>query len=406
MAITEHGAAAYTALPKPQRKGTALALSGGGFRAALFHLGALRRLNELGVLSRVDTVSSVSGGSILAAFMMERLSPWPEPGSIAPQWDERLAHPFKRFAATNIRTWPVAKRLLPWNWLRSTTAVEALAVTYRKRLSGRLLTGLPERPRFIFCATDLPFAVNWIFEKVRAGDYQAGYTSTPPEWLVARAVAASSCFPPVFSPLPIGLRPDRLLGGKAPPGRERDKIVRSIRLSDGGVYDNLGLEPVWKDHAVLLTSDGGATFDAGPDRGFFWRLKQYTAVMSRQAGAIRKRWLISNFTQGELGGTYWGIGSSAGSYGFSGGYSENLVDRVVSEVRTDFDAFSEAEQAVLENHGYILAEAAIRRHAPELISGEALPYSVPNPDWMDEERVRKALSSSHRCTLVGRWSRA
>jgi NTE family protein len=209
----------------------------------------------------------------------------------------------------------------------------------------------------------------------------------------------------VFSPLPIGLRPDQLLGGKAPPGRERDKIVRSIRLSDGGVYDNLGLEPVWKDHAVLLASDGGATFDAGPDRGFFWRLKQYTAVMSRQAGAIRKRWLISSFIQGELGGTYWGIGSSAASYAFSGGYSENLVDRVVSEVRTDLDAFSEAEQAVLENHGYILAEAAIRRHAPELISGEALPYSIPNQDWMDEERVRKALSSSHKRMLLGRWSR-
>jgi NTE family protein len=113
----------------------------------------------------------------------------------------------------------------------------------------------------------------------------------------------------------------------------------------------------------------------------------------------------SRFIQGELGGTYWGIGSSAASYGFSGGYSENLVDRVVSEVRTDLDAFSEAEQAVLENHGYILAEAAIRRHAPELISGEALPYSVPNQDWMDEERVRKALSNSHKRMLLGRWSR-
>src|SRR5213593_1149029 len=45
----------------------ALCLSGGGYRASLFHLGALRRLNELGVLSRVDTIASVSGGSILAA---------------------------------------------------------------------------------------------------------------------------------------------------------------------------------------------------------------------------------------------------------------------------------------------------------------------------------------------------
>ncbi len=403
MPITrDHATATHTALPKPERKGTALALSGGGFRAALFHLGALRRLNELGVLSRVDTISSVSGGSILAAFLMERLGTWPEPGAIAAQWDGRVAIPFKHLAATNIRTWPVAKRLLPWNWLRPTTAVKALAATYRKRVAGRLLTELPERPRFIFCATDLPFAVNWVFERTRVGDYQAGYASPPKEWQVASAVAASSCFPPVFSPLPVGLRPDQLLGGKAPPGRERDEIVRSIRLSDGGVYDNLGLEPVWKDHAVLLASDGGATFDASPDRGFFWRLQQYTAVMNRQAGAVRKRWLISSFIEGELEGTYWGVGSSAASYGFNEGYTEDLVERVVSEVRTDLDAFSEAERAVLENHGYVLAEAAIRRHASQLISGDALPYAVPNPDWMNEARVRQALAESHKRRLLGR----
>ena len=54
--------------PERERTGTALCLSGGGFRATLFHLGALRRLNETGVLAKLDTVSSVSGGSIMAAM--------------------------------------------------------------------------------------------------------------------------------------------------------------------------------------------------------------------------------------------------------------------------------------------------------------------------------------------------
>src|SRR5262249_62000062 len=49
--------------PGREREGIAVCLSGGGFRAALFHAGALRRLNELGILSRVRTVSSVSGGA-------------------------------------------------------------------------------------------------------------------------------------------------------------------------------------------------------------------------------------------------------------------------------------------------------------------------------------------------------
>src|SRR6185295_17830003 len=44
-----------------------LALSGGGFRAALFHLGVLARLAELDVLHRVEVLSCVSGGSIIGA---------------------------------------------------------------------------------------------------------------------------------------------------------------------------------------------------------------------------------------------------------------------------------------------------------------------------------------------------
>ncbi len=45
-----------------------LALSGGGYRGAAYHLGVLRTLNRLGVLDKVDVISSVSGGSIVAAY--------------------------------------------------------------------------------------------------------------------------------------------------------------------------------------------------------------------------------------------------------------------------------------------------------------------------------------------------
>src|SRR6266851_6199770 len=51
------------------RPGIAVCLSGGGYRAMLFHLGALWRLNELGWLQKLDRVSSVSGGSITAGVL-------------------------------------------------------------------------------------------------------------------------------------------------------------------------------------------------------------------------------------------------------------------------------------------------------------------------------------------------
>src|SRR5713226_3113267 len=49
--------------------GIGLCLSGGGYRAMLFHLGALWRLNEFGMLSKLDRISSVSGGSITAGVL-------------------------------------------------------------------------------------------------------------------------------------------------------------------------------------------------------------------------------------------------------------------------------------------------------------------------------------------------
>lgn len=80
-----------------------------------------------------------------------------------------------------------------------------------------------------------------------------------------------------------------------------------------------------------------------------------------------------------------------------------LAQEVLAEIRTDLDAFSEAEAAVLENHGYFPADAAVRVHLPDL-AGSVYPEStVPWPKWMDEAEVRRALAGSHERRLLGRW---
>ncbi len=203
-----------------------LSLSGGGFRATLFHLGAIRRLNEFEILPKLTTVSSVSGGSILN-------------------------------------------------------------LTF-----GKLLGNIPAAPRHIFCSTDLAYGVNWMFKKVQCGDYQVGFQDTPADWFVSTAVAASSCFPPVFKPLNLNLNPTKLTGGKIPASPQRDKCIREVTFSDGGVYDNLGLEPIWKDHEIVLSSDGGALFPVGGDNGFAWEIGRFISIPENQALALRRRWLI------------------------------------------------------------------------------------------------------------------
>jgi NTE family protein len=417
-APTEHSVETYLPEPESQRSGMALCLSGGGFRAALFHLGALCRLNELGILSQVTRLSSVSGGSIISAHLAERIRNWPAPGAVLPNWEQQVAAPFRAFASKNIRTGPLLRRLLPWNWARPSAPVEALAARYRKDLTGLKLPDLPGRPNFIFCAADMVFGVNWVFERNQVGDYQAGYLRPAPDWPVARAVAASSCFPPVFEPIPIGLRPDQLRGGNARSLQQRDKLVSKIHLTDGGTYDNMGLEPVWKKSDVVLVSDGGARFHFEWDRLLVGRILRYTSIVGNQASSVRKRWLISSFIARRSGdayserwgmdGTYWGISSAAQHYvnqedGIPPrGYSPDLITEVISEVRTDLDAFTKAETGVLENHGYFLADAAIQQHTPELIK-VAAPLAPPHGgDFLDEAWVRKNLTESHKRFLLGR----
>jgi NTE family protein len=167
----------------------------------------------------------------------------------------------------------------------------------------------------------------------------------------------------------------------------------------------MGLEPVWKSHAVVLVSDAGGMFTAEGDRGLFWRLPRYQGIQEAQARGLRKRWLISSFISGALDGTYWGVGSAPSSYGREGGYSKAFAQEVIAEIRTDLDAFSDAEADVLENHGYLLADAAIARHAPRLATLDAplrTPHPAQAPPAADEARLRALLAGSEKRSLLGR----
>lgn len=396
----------------------ALCLSGGGYRAALFHLGAVRRLNELGLLSRLDVISSVSGGSIMSAHLAIALRPWPVSGTVVDRsvFDATIAGPFREFCSRNIRTAPILQRMLPWNWLRPDTAVRALAETYHDHLNHLELRELGQRPRFVFCASDMIFGVNWVFDSsdplstppaARMGDYRVGFDSAG-DWPVSMAVAASSCFPPVFNPLQLGLDPRKYVPGRSGyRGSDRDELVRGVSLSDGGVYDNLGSQPVLENYGVVLVSDGGAVFEEIQPLGRFAllkRLMRYSAIAQRGGSAMRTRVIVDAFVSGKRRGSYWGIGTPPSRYDRRSDecYPDDLVDDVIEEVRTDLDLFETAEQAVLENHGYLQADAAARTHLSkyDTLVPDPLPLTqVPHRDWLHPEKVKAALADSHKRRL-------
>ena len=104
----------------PGRQGLALCLSGGGFRAAIFHLGAMLRLQHAGRLAQVHTFSAVSGGSIAAAWLACRYLDGRAEGEPFAAWCARVdfqaevVEPFRAVAARDLRTLPV---LLTRPWI-------------------------------------------------------------------------------------------------------------------------------------------------------------------------------------------------------------------------------------------------------------------------------------------------
>ena len=385
--------------PTGARRGLALALSGGGFRATLFHLGALRRLNELGVLTTVDMITSVSGGSIMAACLANALMASPPKGGAPLANFDALAAKVHELTSYNLRRTILLKKLAPQNWGKSLS--ELVAMELEQRVTDKPLTSLPEAPDFVFCATDMVFGVNWIYTRARVGDFQAGYSTTKLDAIgIAHAAAASACFPPVFKPISTLVDPASFSDGLAK-GDDADRCRAEIRLSDGGVYDNMGLEPAWKGVATLLVSDAGGPFEFAPDRGTIADIKRYPDIMGNQARALRKRWLIDSYKSGigpggkaGFGGTYWSTGGTRVEYdkADTSGYSEATAT-MIAHIRTDLNMFTAAEAAIVENHGYLMTDVALKVHVPTLWQPTS-PAQPPYPEWLDDEEAQAALKDS------------
>ncbi|GAB3596894.1 patatin-like phospholipase family protein [Angustibacter peucedani] len=393
-----------TASPR-SRHGVGLCLSGGGYRAALLHLGALRRLDELGVLAQVRTVSGVSGGSLAAAALAHPGLGWPDPGGEGLQrvagLEPLVGGALRALTSRNVRTPALLSRLLPGG--RGVRGLARLLAEHPP--FDRPLQDVRPGPRLAIGSTDLVFGVDWVEWTATAGapasvgSYRAGHAAPDDGWRLADACATSCADPPWFAPrrvpAELGLR---LTGGHVEvetPERHRE-LRRRLQLVDGGVYDNLGLEPVWRTHADVLVSDGGGVFRARTQRTLVGRLARSLEVLGRAGSNTRLRWLHAAFAREVLGGCTWGVDDVVGR-----GYPFAVVE-AVARVRTDLDAFSTAEQQVLERHGYCVADHAVRRHAASLVRGDA-PFEPPHPQVADPDVALAALRGSDRRTLLGRW---
>ena len=396
------------ALPEPpptpgHPESLALCLSGGGFRAVLFHLGALRRLNELGLLAKIDTFSATSGGSIVAALLATLVTkdPASRAGFTPDAWDQSMEAPLRALTREDIQRGSHPIRLLAQSLFRPQARAEAFSRRLEELLTPVKLRDLPPAPRFVFCATDFLRSVPWLFERDRIGNGQLGWASPPDGATLARAVAASSCFPRSISPLPAPIDPTLLTGGAAAPGPARDEAIRRLALTDGATHAHLGLDPVWKTHTTVLVSEAGAFPRTRPPKRTLPPADPLRFGIDSEGQEIRRRRLVSGFVSGHLGGTFWSLSSAPSSYRVPFGYAKALARDVLCSMRAGLDPVTDAEAAVLQNHGYLTADAALRTHTSHLLPRLVPHLQVPCPGWSPadpdiEKRVRLAFADSAR----------
>jgi NTE family protein len=351
--------------------GIGLAISGGGYRAMLFHLGAFLRLYELGLLHRLDRISSVSGGSITAAKVALE---WPQLIS-RDDFFEHVVTPIRRLAGTTIDIPCIlAGILLPGS------IASYIALAYRRYLFGdATLQDLPKAPEFLLNATNVETGTLWRFTRAFMADYQVGEIRSP-KLDLASAVAASSAFPPFLSPYVLPVKE----GDFSRIHCQDRRLLTDISLTDGGAYDNLGLETVWKRYANVLVSDAGAALDAEPSPPANWagHSKRVIDIVYRQVTALRKRQLIASYKlpKGSVGkrrGTYWGIGSDIAHFRLPSALPAP-VERTseLAAIPTRFKRLSPELQERLINWGYAVCDTAIRRHFPQPdMPAPLFPYS-------------------------------
>jgi NTE family protein len=238
---------------------------------------------------------------------------------------------------------------------------------YRQLFGHATLQDIPNQPEFIFNSTNLQSGSLMRFSKAKLADWRIGEIAKPHIEL-AVAVGASSAFPPFLSPLILQALPDDF--AVYPSAAIPDPAFRfHPLLTDGGVYDNLGIETVWKKYRTILVSNADGLNDFQVDPGTDWARQIYRVLMLlyEQVGELRKRQVIGSFAAGTRLGTYWSMGSHTADYHLKEHGIEDPLDcpeiltLPIAHTPTRLAAIDDRLQECIINWGYAIADVAVRR---------------------------------------------
>lgn len=355
--------------------GIGLCLSGGGYRAMLFHAGAIWRLNELGLLGRLERISAVSGGALAAAALA---AGWKDlafsADGRAANLDAVLLRPLLAQSETTIDIASALVGAMPFS-----SAADIAARSYERHICRKLmLADLPARPMFHFNATSLMTGNLVRFTRGYVGDHEIGAIEGLSIRL-ADAAAASAAFPPFLSPSVVKLSDGTVRPGTAGPAA-KPPYTRKAVVADGGLYDNLGLEAVWKSCRTIFSSNASQPFDLDPDPAFNWLQQslRLVAIMMNCNEDMRERVLAHAYEAGARRGAMWGLSTGLSKPEDRPALLTPEEYAAVQEIPTRLAAMSRKTQALLLKAGYAHATARLRSKFAQ--PGTGLP-DQPDGAW-------------------------
>jgi predicted acylesterase/phospholipase RssA len=399
----------------------ALALSGGGFRATLFHLGVIQYLRDADLLANVQVISSVSGGSIVAAHLVQN---WDRYTGTQADF-ETASDELLRFTRYDVRGRIVRRLMFAWAAnpvlhavFRSRNKAQPAATWLLQRYYDRLLFHgatlheLRATPQLHILATNLTRGCLTSFGQRQIAHYTTGNKAGPTIvhaglTSVAAAVSASSAYPALFPPLSMN---------HEDVGAREDRFEKQF-FTDAGVTDNLGIHALdWnelKPDELVLVSDAGRSFVVQHATEFgvlrtalratdlmMFHIRELALARIRSAPAANAL-LVSISDCGEIDGA-----------------APLAIQQPLETVRTDLDTFSGQEAQELVRHGYFTAErtvgiAGVDRpvfqldgksavyRARQLVSGSRRRLRIVNfKDWLTWAQCAFLLVLAYAAWLV------
>jgi predicted acylesterase/phospholipase RssA len=393
-----------------------LALSGGGFRASIFHLGVIRRLEELGIMKDVSVISTVSGGSIIGAYyvceMERRLRTrrgelaTKSPDAVRLEVFEEIAAGFFRALDHNIRSralvfapfyhplhfirsfWPgytrsdIVQGEYDYFFYHGDTLDQLPSVTHgRADVVGAHLTG----PKLVINTTSLLTGERKAFSREPISGWRELKKVNTNVLPLSRIVGASASVPGLFPPTWVS--GDMLVDGGVSDNQGVDGLLAEGREDDGNT------ELSKADYDLIIASDASGQME------LVHRQKPKTASVLPRVFSIFQHEL-RNKELGKLqswagGGETKDAAPKVREFAFVHLFLNlkdrpNVLDRIPSEyiealgrIRTDLDQFSLVEREALMYHGYTQIDAQLREHCKAFLKGRQIrteqmpPMRVP-----------------------------